>query len=123
MSLKQPPRESATSRAGTSDRVPACWSRERDRTCLRIERLEGGTFILPYQHFVVAHLPREGDDEVLSISFASHQVRVEGRHLEEVVEALQEYAVDWIAPMPMRYASLREGDSAMIAKLEIKAVD
>jgi len=43
--------------------------------------------------------------------------------MEEIVAALQEYAVDWIAPTPARYESLREGDSATIAKLEIKAVE
>lgn len=123
MSLKQSTKESAHSRSATQERVPACWGRQRDRDCLRIETCEGETFILPYQHFVLAHLQRQSADEILTISFASHQLRLEGRHLEEILAALQEYGVDWIASTPARYETLAEGDSAMIAKLEIKAVE
>ncbi len=43
--------------------------------------------------------------------------------LEEILAALQDHAVDWIASTPARYASLAEGDSAMITKLEINAVE
>jgi len=123
MSIKQSSKEPAHSRSATPERMPACWGRERDRNCIRIETCEGETFILPYQHFVLAHLQRQGDCEILIVSFASHQLHLEGRHLKEVVLALQENAVDWIASTPTRYESLCEGDSAMIAKLEIKAVE
>ena len=119
MSLKQSSKEHANSRSA----VPSCWGREPDRDCLRIETGEGETFVLPYQHFVTAHFERQDNGEVLTISFASHHLRLEGRCMEEIVAALQEYAVDWIAPTPARYESLREGDSATIAKLEIKAVE
>lgn len=119
MSIKQSSKEAISPRST----VPACWGREPDRDCLRIETLEGETFILPYQHFVTAHFQRNDDGDVLNISFASHHLHLAGRHLEEIVAALQEYAVDWIAPTPARYASLREGDSATIASLEIKAVE
>jgi hypothetical protein len=119
MSLKQSSKEPVSSRSV----VPACWGRDPDRDCLRIETGEGETFILPYQHFVTAHFQRQDNGEVLTISFASHQLRLEGRRMEEIVEALQEYAVAWISPTPVRYERLREGDSAAIAKLEIKAVE
>ena len=123
MSLKQSSKEPANSRLEALERVPACWGRERNRVCLRIETCKGETFLLPYQHFVLAHFHRQGDGEILTISFASHQLRLEGRHLEEILAALQEYAVDWIAATPARYEALVEGDSAMIAKLEVKAVE
>ncbi len=119
MSIKQSNKETASSRTPAS----ACWGREPDRECLRIETNEGTTFILPYQHFVTAHFQRQEDDELLTISFASHRLHLTGRGLEEIVDALQEYSVDWIAPTPARYASLRHGDSATISKLEIKAVE
>ncbi len=54
MSIKQSNKETASSRTPAS----ACWGREPDRECLRIETNEGTTFFLPYQHFVTAHFQR-----------------------------------------------------------------
>ena len=120
MSLKQSSKEPATSKPGMAS---PRWGRERERDCLRIETLEGSIFLLPYQQFIVAHLQRQEGDDALNISFASHEICLKGRHLDEIMAALQEYAVDWITPTPARYNSLSEGASAIIATLEIKPVN
>lgn len=97
--------------------------RERDRDCLRIKTAEGEEHLLPYQHFLGAHFRRQDQTEILTISFSSHSIALEGRHLEEIFVALQEYAADWIAPMPPRYEKLREEGVATIVKLEINAAE
>lgn len=122
MSLKQSSKEPGTSREAASSRTPPCWERERDRDCLRI-KMEGEELLLPYQHFLGAHFRRQEQTEALTISFSSHSITLEGRNLEEIVTALQEYAVDWIAPTPQRYQSLLDDDAATILKLEIKAAE
>ncbi len=123
MSLKQSSKEPASSREATPSRNPPCWGRERDRDCLRIKTADGEELLLPYQHFLGAHFRRQEQTEALTITFSSHSITLEGRHLEEIVAALQEYAVDWIAPTPQRYQSLRDADAVTILKLEIKAAE
>lgn len=97
--------------------------RERDRDCLRIKTAEGEEHLVPYQHFLCAHFRRQEQTEILTINFSSHVITLEGRHLEEIVAALQEYAVDWIGPTPPRYERLRDEDVATILKLEITAAE
>jgi len=80
-------------------------------------------FLLPYQQFVGAHLKQQAGSEILSIAFSSHQLTVHGRNLEEIVSALQEFAVDWIASTPTRFQSLRNGPSATVLNIEIEALD
>jgi hypothetical protein len=123
MSLKQSNKEPGGARETSPSRTPPCWMRERDRDCLRIKTAEGEEHLLPYQHFLGAHFRRQDQTEILTISFSSHSITLEGRHLEEIVAALQEYAVDWIAPTTTRYERLRDEDAATILKLEIKAAE
>jgi len=123
MSLKQSSKEPGSSREATPSRTPPCWERERDRDCLRIKTAEGEELLLPYQHFLGAHFRPREQTETLIITFSSHSITLEGRHLEEIVAALQEYAVDWIAPTPQRYQSLQDADAVTVLKLEIEAAE
>jgi hypothetical protein len=123
MSIKQSNREAVASQNGSTNSAPACWQRERDRDCLRVEMRPGEVFLLPYQQFVLAHLQQEDGKDVLGISFSSHQLTLEGRHLDEIISALQDFAVDWLSPTPARYRSLRDESSAMIAKITIEAAE
>ena len=76
-------------------------------------------FLLPYQQFLGAHLRQEAEAEILSISFSSHQLTLEGRNLEEIVLALQEFAVGWIKPVPARFECLIDSGSATVANVAI----
>lgn len=123
MSIKQSHKEPSTLGDDPSESLPACWHRDRDRDCLRVETLAGEVFLLPYQQFVGAHFKRHAQSEILSIAFSSHQLTVHGRNLEEIVSALQEFAVDWIVSTPSRFQSLRNGSSATVLTVEIEAID
>lgn len=123
MSIKQSHKESAASGDRTSDAVPACWQRDRDRECVCIKTHEGEVFLLPYQQFVCAHFKEGEGKEILTIVFSSHRLTIEGHHLEEIVSALQEFSVDWIAPIPTRFQSLRDGRSATVVRIEIEAAE
>ncbi|MEO8351245.1 MAG: hypothetical protein ABI680_05900, partial [Chthoniobacteraceae bacterium] len=123
MSIKQSSKEPGSSREAIPSNMPPCWERERDRDCLRLEKSEGEELLLPYQHFLGAHFRPQKQMETLTITFSSHSITPEGWRLEEIVAALQEYAVDWIAPTPQRYQSLRDADAVTILKLEIKAAE
>ena len=58
---------------------------------------------LPKRHpqiDVGAHLKQQAGSEILNLTFSSHQLTICGRNLEEIVSALQEFAVDWITSTP-----------------------
>ena len=123
MSIKQSHKEPPTLGDGLSESLPACWHREQDRDCLRVDTPAGEVFLLPYQQFVGAHLKQQAGNEILSISFSSHQLTIHGRNLEEIVSALQEFAVDRIASTPARFQGLRNASSATVLNVEVEAVD
>ena len=99
---------------------PVCWNKDTHVQCLRAETGDGRFFILPYVHFAFANLGREGDEEVLTASFTTHDLRIVGRNLRELGIALQTFAIDWVKAAPARYATLTTRDSVFIETLEVK---
>jgi hypothetical protein len=99
---------------------PVCWNKDAYVQCLRVELGDGRFFILPYVHFAFADLERDGDADVLTASFTTHDLRIVGRNLRELGIALQKFAVDWVKAAPARYATLTTRDSVFIQTLEVK---
>jgi hypothetical protein len=121
MSLKQSSIDSATPRPN-DDRSLDCWHRERNRPCLRIETL-AGVFLFPYAQLTAAEYTQESEGESMRIRFSTREVVVSGQNLGEIVSALQEMAVDWIKPLPARYASIARPDGVKITAIDVKDVD
>ncbi len=117
MSLKQSPINSA------KEHFPDCWHRERDRHCLRVELNPEEIFLFRYQQLVGVHHLSTLNPETLKISFSTHQVVLSGRNLSEITLALEELAIAWIKPMPIRYQELAELTGALITNIEVSAVE
>lgn len=75
------------------------FSRNR-QNALRIELRSGKTFLLPYGHWVFAHIQKVDGSEELTISFVSHDVRVEGENLRELLLELQASNVELLREIP-----------------------
>jgi conjugative relaxase-like TrwC/TraI family protein len=120
MSLKQATKDPNCTR---TENGAACWRRERDCVCLRVEPKPGESFLFPYQHFTVAHHACSDDGEKLEVSFSTHDLVLHGRNLSDIARALQEFGIEWIAVAPERYESLRESDSVLITRIEIKTIE
>ena len=76
--------------AGSNERG-ICWRTfsRNERGVLRIELSSGRTWLLPYGHWVHADLEKLEQGEQLNISFSSHDVRVEGDNMRELLLELQ----------------------------------
>lgn len=122
MSLKQSSLDPTSPRT-SGEHSPACWHRDRNRNCLRVETSAGDTFLFPYQHLVAAHHNRSGSSETLRISFPNHEVTLSGRQLGEIAAALQDLSVDWVKVLPPRYQSLAETEGASVTQIEVKTVE
>jgi hypothetical protein len=100
--------------------TPACWQREAPCPCLRIETSRNESHIFPYQHLVSASLTSAEQTETLHLSFASHDVKLQGRNLRTLLLALQDFAVKWLRTMPERYEGLETGDGSVITGIQIE---
>lgn len=114
MSLKQSSKESPAERENVANIIFDCWHREPDRTCLRVEVRADEIFVFPYQQFFGAHHLLAGG-ETLKIMFSTHEVTLSGRGMEKLLMALQEFAVDWIRPVPARYRDFQNGETVIKA--------
>ena len=122
MSLKQSAKDSADDRGSFDGDVSNCWHRERERVCLRIEVSADEVFVFPYQQFVSAHHLRAPEGETLKITLSTHEVVVAGSRLQKLVGALQEFAVDWIRPVPKRYRDLGGGNEPVIGAIDVRSL-
>lgn len=122
MSLKQSVKDSAVERENLDGDISNCWRRERDHTCLRVEVRADEVFIFPYQQFFGAHHVRTAAAETLKITLSTHEVTVTGHRLEKLLAALQEFAVDWIKPLPRRYREIGENRGAAITSIDIRTL-
>jgi hypothetical protein len=107
--------------ASTNSRNLDCWSRDPQAQALRVEVGSGSWFIFPYSHFLFASLERAEDQDVLRISFTTHDVQVCGRGLMALLNAVQKMSIEWIRPLPKRYERLARADEVFVAKLEVAA--
>jgi hypothetical protein len=104
--------------------APACWQREAPSACLRVELLSGEIHLFAYQHFVTATLDRENaGSEVLRVTFSTHELRVEGSGLRNLLLSLQDFVVKWMRPAPERYRALPVSTEGVIADIRISAVE
>lgn len=123
MSLKQSSKESSNPRPSTEESDRVCWHRDRNCTCLKIDVAPGESFLFPYHQFLNAQHTSASEDETLRISFGAHEIVVSGRHLAEIVAALQELAVERISPVPPRYRELPHGERAWVKVIEVRAAE
>lgn len=110
---------SATESLTANSKRLECWSRDPQAQALRVELSDGQCFIFPYTHFVFASLERTEDQEVLRISFTTHDVRVRGHGLMALLNAVQKMSIDWIKPLPSRYEKLVAVDAAFVEKIDV----
>lgn len=120
MSLKQSSKESTNPRPSSEEIDRACWHRDRDCTCLKIDVAPGESFLFPYQQFLNAQHTSTTENETLRMSFGAHEIVVSGRHLAEIATALQELAVERISPVPPRFRQLPQDQGAWVTQIEVK---
>jgi hypothetical protein len=94
-----------------ADRAGLCWRTfsRNQRGALRVELRSGRIFILPYMHWGHAHLEKVEGVEELTIHFNSHEVRVEGQNLKELLLELQAANVELLRELPGQFEPLTTG--------------
>lgn len=65
---------------------------------------------------------RAASDETLKITLSTHEIALTGQRLEKMLVALQEFAVDWIRPLPTRYRNLDKGSDPLNTAVAVRAL-
>jgi hypothetical protein len=77
---------------------------------LRLETSPTRSCVVPYHHLEFATFESAQNEEVITLLFLNRTVRIIGRNLRALGEALQERTVESINPLPERYAPLVSGE-------------
>jgi len=103
----------------TTSRQHICWNKDLQAQSLRVELANGSFFLFPYAHLAMVKFEQSGDDDFLHLRFANHEVQITGKRLRELGLAFQKLVVEWVKPVPERYASLAVGDAVCITSIKV----
>jgi hypothetical protein len=81
---------------------------------VRLELTPSRFYLLPYHHLEVAEFESAHKGDPISLSFASHKVRITGRNLRDL-----ERAVVSVTPVPEKYEILQESVQGLVDSIQI----
>jgi hypothetical protein len=85
----------------------------------------GRIYLLPLDQLAYAQMDTDGKEQLLHLSFATHEIMVRGNTLRRIETALHRLELSFITPLPTKYHSLvAEGQPRIreIVVTEIKPV-
>ncbi|MGH7950403.1 MAG: hypothetical protein ACREFE_00560 [Limisphaerales bacterium] len=86
---------------------------------LRLELNPKSFLLLPYHHLELVKFEAGDGQDTLTLLFLNRTVCVTGKSLRELALALQDRCVEFVKPLPERYASL-VGDEVSVRTIEIE---
>ena len=66
----------------------------------------GRIYLLPLDQFAYAEYDADGKEQLLHLSFATHEIIVRGHALRRIETALHRLELSFITPLPSKYHSL-----------------
>ena len=105
-------------RKNLDDKHP-CYTRREDIPCLRVSLSNGEVFLFPYIHLQFAHLVRDSGENVLRITFTTHEVTAHGENLREILEVLQLFALESLG----EHFSPQSTSRCKVTSLRVEPVD
>jgi hypothetical protein len=87
---------------------------------VRLELTATCFYLLPYHHLEVAKFESAHNRDTIALSFVNHKVRIAGRNLRALAVGFQERAVQWVMPVPEKYAEAWGSAQGMVQSIEIE---
>ena len=89
-----------------STKSPECYTTEPQARCLRVETPKGRIFLLPLDQFAFAEMDNDSKEQLLHLSFATHEIMVRGHALRRIETALHRLELSFITTLPTKYHPL-----------------
>ena len=107
-----------------STKTPECWASDPQTKGLRIEVSPERSLLLPHDQFVFAELTSGGDEQLLKLVFATHEVSIRGHHLRRIETTMQRLELSLLATLPRSQRSLiTEGQPVIVEIVVMEAKD
>lgn len=94
-----------------------CWRAATSPQCLRVETASE-THLLPYGYFQHAVFSRKNNDDCILLLFAGTSLRIKGKRLESLVDALARLGVEQMNVRPAKYVT--SNSESVITEIEVK---
>jgi hypothetical protein len=89
-----------------STKSSECYITDPQARCLRIEIPKGRIYLLPLDQFAFAEFDPDGKEQLLHLSFATHEIMVRGHALRRIETALHRLELSFITILPAKYHAL-----------------
>ncbi len=102
---------------------PECWSIDPQARGLRVEMSPSQSIVLPWEHFAFAEFTSNEAEEILTLSFSTHEFIVHGRMLRRIEAAIQRMELSCLSIVPEKFRSLTSENQPFISSIEMTVVD
>lgn len=107
-----------------STKTPECWASDPRARGLRIELSPERSLLLPHDQFMFAELTGGGDEQILKLVFAAHEVSVRGHHLRRIETVMQRLELSQLAKLPSSQRDLiTEGQPVILGITVMESKD
>jgi len=86
---------------------------------LRLELSSKSFLLLPYHHLELVKFEASDGEDTITLLFLNRTVSIAGKSLRELALGLQDRCVEFVKPLPERYASL-VGNEVTVRTIEIE---
>ena len=86
---------------------------------LRLETSADCFYLLPYHHVELVKFESAPDNDLITMFCLNRTVRIAGKKLRDLGIALQHRHIEFIKPVPERYASLSPDEDGLVKSIEI----
>ncbi|MBU6401104.1 MAG: hypothetical protein KGS61_12350 [Verrucomicrobia bacterium] len=98
---------------------PECWSVDPQARGLRVVRSLEHSLVLPFEHFIYSELEAGADEEVLKVTFATHEVILKGSRLDRLEAALQRFELGTVAPASGKFERVASQTQPFVREIVI----
>ncbi|HTB79569.1 MAG TPA: hypothetical protein VK717_01650 [Opitutaceae bacterium] len=87
-----------------------------------IHSWSGEQWVLPWAHFISACHQGSGNDEQLVLTFAQHEVILQGARLALLVPAIASFHLDCLRDMPDNFRAQADKNEPFISRVSVRAL-
>ncbi len=99
----------------------SCDSAEAPVRTLQIHSWNGEKWVFPWSHFSAAHHQGTGESEQLVLSFANHEVVLEGAHLALLLPEIASFHLDCLRDMPPKFRAQADQNEVFITRVSVRS--
>jgi hypothetical protein len=99
----------------------SCDTAEAPVRALKIHSWNGEKWVFPWSHFSAACHQGSGENEQLVLSFANHEVVLEGARLALLLSGIASFHLDSLRDLPTKFRPQADKNEPFIARVSVRS--